>query len=119
MPRCARSTRTGSMRCWRTCAPAASTSDTAEVTEARETSHARKNQAGIVGRYRPLLHDEQKQETDAGEDGDQEVRSRRPQARHVQGNEAQVTHSSKSKTRSVAAIGNECVIPAKAGIQCR
>ena len=28
--------------------------------------------------------------TDAGEDGDQEVRSRRPQARHVQGNEAQV-----------------------------
>ena len=27
---------------------------------------------------------------DAGEDGDQEVRSRRPQARDVQGNEAQV-----------------------------
>jgi hypothetical protein len=29
----------------------------------------------------------------------------------------QVTHPSKSKTRSVAAIGNGCVIPAKAGIQ--
>jgi hypothetical protein len=28
----------------------------------------------------------------------------------------QVTHPSKSKTRSVAAIGNGCVIPAKAGI---
>jgi tetrahydrodipicolinate N-succinyltransferase len=30
-----------------------------------------------------------------------------------------VTHPSKSKTRSVAAIGNGCVIPAKAGIQGR
>jgi hypothetical protein len=29
----------------------------------------------------------------------------------------QVTQTSKSKTRSVAAIGNGCVIPAKAGIQ--
>jgi hypothetical protein len=29
-----------------------------------------------------------------------------------------VTHPSKSKTRSVAAIGNGCVIPAQAGIQC-
>jgi hypothetical protein len=28
----------------------------------------------------------------------------------------QVTHPSKSKTRSVAAIGNGCVIPAQAGI---
>jgi hypothetical protein len=28
-----------------------------------------------------------------------------------------VTHPSKNKTRSVAAIGNGCVIPAKAGIQ--
>jgi glycosyltransferase A (GT-A) superfamily protein (DUF2064 family) len=28
-----------------------------------------------------------------------------------------VTQPSKSKTRSVAAIGNGCVIPAKAGIQ--
>ena len=27
---------------------------------------------------------------DAGEDGDQEIRSGRPQARHVQGNEAQI-----------------------------
>ena len=30
----------------------------------------------------------------------------------------QVTHPSKSKTRRVAAIGNGCVIPAQAGIQC-
>jgi hypothetical protein len=29
-----------------------------------------------------------------------------------------MTQTSKSKTRSVAAIGNGCVIPAKAAIQC-
>ena len=33
----------------------------------------------------------EEQEADAGKDGDQEVRSRRPQARDVQGNQAQVT----------------------------
>jgi hypothetical protein len=30
----------------------------------------------------------------------------------------QVTQLTESQTRSVAAIGDSCVIPAKAGIQC-
>ena len=42
--------------------------------------------------------------TNAGQAGDQEVRSRRPQARHVQGNEAEVTSvgAGRSEARSEA-----------------
>ena len=42
-------------------------------------------------RHRPLLHDRQEQEDDAGEDRDHEVRSEGAQARDLQGNEAQVS----------------------------
>src|SRR5205807_102904 len=88
---CARSTRMASMRCWQTFARAASTSDIPLMVTG--ATHARKDQIGIVGGDRPLLHNQQEQEADAGEDGNQEVRPRRPQTRHVQGNQAQVTRS--------------------------
>src|SRR5690606_5340555 len=51
---------------------------------------AREDQARIDGRDRPFLHDDEEQAEHAREDGDQEIRSRRPQARRVQGNEDQV-----------------------------
>src|SRR5437660_10340371 len=74
--RCARSTRMASMRCWQTFARAASTSDIPLMVTG--ATHARKDQIGIVGGDRPVLHHQQEQEADAGEDGNQEVRSRRP-----------------------------------------
>ena len=52
---------------------------------------ARKDQARIFGRPRPRLHDDEEQEAYAGEDGDQEVRSRRAQARHLQRAQDQVS----------------------------
>src|SRR5690606_26056605 len=54
------------------------------------------------GRPRPLLHAHQEQGEHAGKDGDQEIRSRRPQACDLQGNEDQVTPS-----RGLARIGQE------------
>src|SRR5437867_2021196 len=66
-PRCVRSTRTASKSCSRICALAGNTSDSL-----KETDHARKDQARILGRYGPFLHDDEEQEADAGEDGDQE-----------------------------------------------
>src|SRR5208337_1567472 len=89
MRRCARSTRKASTLFWPNCACAASTSRDEDQGE----PHARKDQAGILGRDGPLLHHLQEQEDDAGEDGDQEVRPGRSQARPVQGNQAQVVAS--------------------------
>ena len=50
----------------------------------------RQDQAGIDRWYGSLLHDHEEQAQHAGKDGDHEVRSRRPQACGVQGNEDQV-----------------------------
>ena len=51
----------------------------------------RKDQAGVDGRHRSLLHDRQEQEDHAREARDHEVRSEGTQARDVQGNEAEVS----------------------------
>jgi large subunit ribosomal protein L28 len=50
----------------------------------------RKDQAGIHGRHRSLLHHQQEQEDHAREDVDHEVRPQGTQARRVQGNQAEV-----------------------------
>src|SRR6059036_661207 len=94
---CARSTRKVSMSFWRSCGRVASTFDAgrsasdALALTTKESRDARQDQAGVLGRDRALLHHDQEQEDDARKDGDQEIRSRRPQARPLQGNQAQVT----------------------------
>ncbi|CAA9398366.1 MAG: LSU ribosomal protein L33p @ LSU ribosomal protein L33p, zinc-independent, partial [uncultured Ramlibacter sp.] len=50
----------------------------------------RKDQAGVHGGHRPLLHHEQEQEDHAREDLDHEVRSQGAQARRVQRDQAEV-----------------------------
>src|SRR5688572_3749169 len=82
---CAPSTRTASTPSSPTCAPAAKKSE--EIVHGLQ---ARQDPPRVLGRYRPLLHNGQEQEDHAGQDGDQEIRSRRPQARDVQGSQNQM-----------------------------
>jgi large subunit ribosomal protein L28 len=62
----------------------------------REDSHhgnqrrTRKDQAGVYGRHRSLLHHHQEQENHARQDGDFQVRSEGAQARRIQGSQDQV-----------------------------
>src|SRR6185436_17187689 len=85
MRRCAPSTRTASTSCSPISALAANTSD-----RLKESDHARKDQARVVRRHRSLLHD----------DEEQEVRSRRSQARPVQGNKAEIARSTKPPSQN-------------------
>src|SRR5690348_18331807 len=60
----------------------------------RSTEHGkqtRQDPPDLLGRYRPLLHHRQEQEEHPGQDGSEEVRSRRAQARDLQGRQDQVT----------------------------
>src|SRR6185436_5413511 len=56
----------------------------------RSPDHARKNQARILGRHRPLLHHHQEQAHQAREDRNAEIRSEGEEARDVQGRQAEV-----------------------------
>src|SRR5205085_9988469 len=63
----------------------------------RAADHARKDQARVLGRHRPLLHDDEEQAHHARQARDQEIRSEGAQARHLQRNQVEVTERPKTK----------------------
>src|SRR3546814_7685212 len=63
-----------------------------KVSGAHHGNQARQDPSDLLGKHRPLLHHRQEQEEHPRQDGGQEVRPRRPQARDLQGRQDQVTH---------------------------
>src|SRR3546814_19132863 len=62
----------------------------------------------LLGQHRPLLHHRQEQEEHPRQDGGQEIRPRRAEARDLQGRQDQVTHW---RERAKRARLCQCVIP--------
>src|SRR5574343_314227 len=88
---CAPLTRLASTLCSPICVHAANCNlSTATVTELKANHHARQDQTGIDRRHRSLLHHHQEQADHAQQDGNQKVRPGCPQARDLQGNQAEV-----------------------------
>src|SRR6266513_1865325 len=69
-------------------------------------NRARKDQARVIGRDRSLLHNNQEQAHYARQAGDQKVRSQGPQARALQGNEAEIKSPPKARRTSAGAARN-------------
>src|ERR1700760_1187760 len=60
----------------------------------------RQDPSRVERRNRPFLHDQQEQEDDPGQDGNQEIRSGRAQARDLQGSEDQVIREAPSQKKN-------------------